>query len=52
LDADGFEQCGGALGMRRVVARRGVGGHLHQGLQKLNLLVKVRVDPGVALGVV
>ena len=37
--------------MGRVVARRGVGGDLHQGLQEGHLLVKVGVDPSVELGV-
>ena len=49
LIAKGLEQFGRALGVRGVVARRGVCGHLHQRLQKLDLLVEVGVDPGVEL---
>ena len=47
LEAEALEQLGGALGVRRVVARGRVGGHLHQGLQKAHFLVEVGVDPGV-----
>ena len=46
------EQLRGALRVRRVVARRRVGGHAHQLLQKAHLFVEVRVDPGVELFVV
>jgi hypothetical protein len=47
LEAERLQQFGGALGMRRVVARRRVGGHAHQLLQEAHLLVEVGVDPGV-----
>jgi hypothetical protein len=33
--------------VRRVVARRRVGGHAHERLQEAHLLVEVGVDPGV-----
>ena len=46
-----LQQLGGALGMRRVVAGRRVGRHLHQLLQEAHLLVEVGVDPGVEAGV-
>ena len=51
LDAHGLQQFGRALGVRRVVARRRVGGHANEFLQKAHLFVKVGVDPGVKLGV-
>jgi hypothetical protein len=37
--------------VRRVVAWRRVGRHLHQGLQETNFFFEVRVDPGVELAV-
>ena len=43
---------GGAFGVWGVVARWRVGGHANELLQKLHLFVKVRVDPGVELGIV
>ena len=42
-----FQELGRALGMRRIVARRCISGYADEFLQKLHLLVKVRVDPGV-----
>ena len=47
--AEALQQFGGALGVRRVVARRRVGGHAHQLLQEAHLFVEVGVDPGVEL---
>jgi len=52
VKAKGGDQLGGALGVRRVVARRRVGGHAHQLLQKGDLFVEMLVDPGVEGGVV
>ncbi|MCY1379688.1 hypothetical protein D9M69_674290 [compost metagenome] len=52
VEAEVLQQLGGALGVRRVVAGRRVGGHLHQLLQELHFLVEVGVDPGVEFGVV
>ena len=37
----------GALGVRRVIARRGVGGDLDQALQKAQLFVKVPIATSV-----
>ena len=45
------QQRGGHFGVASVVARRGVGGHADERLQKANLFVEVRVDPGVEFGV-
>ena len=47
VQAHGIQQISGALGVRRVVTRRGVGGDLDQALQKAQLFVKVPIDPGV-----
>ena len=50
--AHGVQQRGGATRVRCIVARRRVGGHLYQALQKLQLRVEVGVYPGVKLFVV
>jgi hypothetical protein len=49
IEAEVLQQLGGALGVRCVVAGRGVGGHAHEFLQELHFLVEVGVDPGVEL---
>ena len=46
------QQAGREQRVRGVVARWRVGGALHQGLQKANLVVEVRVNPGIQRGVV
>src|SRR5690606_25234742 len=51
LEAEGLQQFGGALRMRRVVAGGRVGGNAHQLLQEADFLVEVGVDPGVEPGV-
>ena len=40
-----LQKLSGFFGMRCIVARRRVGWHLHQSLQKLNLLIEVSIDP-------
>ena len=45
--AHGGQQFGGALRVRRIVARRGVGRHLDQRLQKRHFFIEMRVDPVV-----
>ena len=37
----------GELGVRRVIARRGIGRLAHQGLQERDLLVEMGIDPGI-----
>ena len=49
LVADVLQQLSGFFSMRCVVARWCVGRHLHQGLQKLNLLIEVGIDPLIKL---
>ena len=49
--AEALQQLGGAQRMRRVVAGRGVGGHLHQLLQEGHLLIEVGIDPGIQCGI-
>ena len=49
--AKSVKQFCGALGVRGVVAWRGVGGDLNLCLQEAHLFVKVGVDPSVELGV-
>ena len=44
-----LQQACGQVGVRCIVARGGIAGHAHQGLQESHLLVKVGVDPGVEL---
>jgi len=51
LDAHGRQQVKGALGVRRIVARWGVGGNFDELLQKAHLLIKVRVNPGIKFSV-
>ena len=51
LKAQLGQQLGGAFGVGGVVARRGVGGDSHQGLQQLDLLGKVGLDPSIQLRV-
>ena len=45
----GGQQFGSAVGMRRIVARWGVGGHADQLAQKRDLFVEMLFDPGVEL---
>ena len=51
-EAEAFEECRGRLSVRCVVARRRVGRDAHQRLQEADLVVEVRVDPGVEARVV